>query len=329
MNHSQATHTVSKPRSLLWRKPQPVNLPAPDSTAPLPRSSIANIAHPANECKPFQKKSNLNRVNRFSDRKELTNNQMESQAKETLPPVLLSAFAQGFVLDAEGDQRPLHSHISETDAMVLYKAVRQTKPEVTAEVGFAQGISALAILKALDGNETGIHHVIDPFQDYYDDIGLLMVERAGLSSRMQFHRQFAEEVIPHLPPLDFALVDSSHLFDKTICEFVLLDRKLKTGGLLAFHDMRMPAMQKVLRFVLANRSYELVRTFDASDKSASRVRPWTSSRLLLRALHLLPHQERIFRAEVLQPWPTLRIPNLALLRKTAPDDRDSKFYRIF
>jgi predicted O-methyltransferase YrrM len=246
-----------------------------------------------------------------------------------LPPALLTAFSEGVVFDPDGDQLPLHSNIELSQALVLYKAVREIKPRVSVEVGFGQGISALAILQALHDNETGLHHIMDPFQDQFNDVGLAMVERAGLSSLMQFHRKFADEVIPHLPALDFGFVDSSQLFDFTVCEFLMLDRKLRTGGLLAFHDMRMPAMQKFLRYVLANRSYELVRTFDTPETPAARKPEWAPKQLILRALHLLPHKERIIRAEVLRPWPTLRIPNLVLLRKTASDDRDAKFYRIF
>ena len=254
----------------------------------------------------------------------------EAQEAETmLPPTLLAAFSEGFVFDAEGDPLPLHSNISIGDATVLYRAVREIKPKISAEVGFAQGISALAILKALADNASGIHHIIDPFQDHYNDIGLAMVERAGLSAWMQFHRQYADAVIPNLPDLEFGFIDSSHLFDFTVCEFVMMDRKLKIGGMIAIHNMQMPAMQKFLRCILANRSYEMVRTFDSSGLANARRMSWAPKQFMLRALHLIPGKERIFRAEVLTPWKSMQIQNLVVLRKTASDDRDSNFYRRF
>ena len=118
---------------------------------------------------------------------------------EGLPATLLNAIAEGSVFNGHGEKTPLHSNISQSEAETLYKVVREGKPTYSVEVGFAQGVSAMAILKGLADNEKGIHHVIDPFQGNYEDAGLAMVERAGLDSRLEFHRKFAEEVIPSLP----------------------------------------------------------------------------------------------------------------------------------
>lgn len=70
---------------------------------------------------------------------------------------------------------------------------------------------------------------------------------------MQFYRKFAEEVFPNLSSLHFVFIDSSHLFDLTVTEFVLADKKLDVGGGMAFHDMWMPSLQTFVRYVLANR----------------------------------------------------------------------------
>jgi predicted O-methyltransferase YrrM len=246
-----------------------------------------------------------------------------------LPKVLLDALQEQRVFDGSGKQIPLHSNIALSEAVTLYQAVSYLKPAISAEVGFAQGISALAILKALADNGTGIHHIIDPFQSKYDDVGLAMVERAGLSARMRFHRQFADEVIPHLPELEFGFIDSSHLFDLTISEFVMMDRKLKVGGMVAFHDMWMPSLQKFLRYVLANRSYELVRAFDSSLPASPRTLKQALKQFMLRALHFFPGKECFFREELLRPWQSFHSPNLVLLRKTANDNRDWKFHAKF
>jgi hypothetical protein len=71
--------------------------------------------------------------------------------------------------------------------------------------------------------------VVDPFQRNYNYCGEAMIERAGLASLHTIFEQFPEEVIPQLPKLQFALIDSSHLFDLTIMEFVLIDKKLELG----------------------------------------------------------------------------------------------------
>jgi predicted O-methyltransferase YrrM len=246
-----------------------------------------------------------------------------------LPEVLRTAFERQCVIDKNGNQVDLHSNIAVSEALDLYRAVRRLKPSVSAEVGFAQGISTLAILQALEDCDAGIHHVMDPFQEKFDDVGLAMVERAGLGSRMKFYRQFADEVIPQLPELDFAFIDSSHLFDLTISEFVMVDRKLRVGGMIAFHDMWMPSLQKFLRYVLSNRAYEVVRD---SGPTESVSQPEFTRRLmnhLRRAIHLIPAKDRLFRNDLLTPWNSLNIPNLVVLRKVEGDARDWQFHRDF
>jgi hypothetical protein len=103
-------------------------------------------------------------------------------------------------------------------------------------LGLAHGISALAILSAISANGSGHHYVIDPFQESYANCGEAMINLAGLGGWHTFLERFPEEAIPQLPRLQFAFIDSSHLFDFTIMEFLLVDKKLDVGGLMALHD---------------------------------------------------------------------------------------------
>ena len=182
----------------------------------------------------------------------------------SLPAVLREALETSKVETADGRIVDLNSNISIDEALTLYKAVRAIKPKRSAEVGFACGISALSILQALKDNGVGQHDVIDPFQADYGDVGLTMVKKAGVEAHFRFHRNFAEEIIPTLPRLQFAFVDASHLFDLSLVEFVLLDKKMDVGGLIGFHDMWMPSLQRLMRYILTNRSYEVVREFDTA-----------------------------------------------------------------
>ena len=105
--------------------------------------------------------------------------------------------------------------------------------------------------------------------------------------------------MPPLPKLRFGFIDSSHPFDLTIHEFCLIDRKLKVGGILVFRDMWMPSLKKLLRKVLANRSYELVENFDAAEAASPCTMKQAIKRGMLRALHVVPGKKRIFREELL------------------------------
>jgi hypothetical protein len=156
-----------------------------------------------------------------------------------------------------------------------------------------------------------------------------MVARAGLESRLQFYRKFGEEVIPHLPPLQFAFIDGSHLFDLTLVEFVLMDKKLEVGGLLSLHDMWMPSLQKLVRYVLSNRDYAIVRTFDAPKLPSPLSVKQRVKLALATAFRCVPGKARIFQEELLRPWRALQLPNMVVLRKQADDKRDWRFHHPF
>jgi hypothetical protein len=252
-----------------------------------------------------------------------------TMAVSGLPQVLVDAFTEKQVIDSNGNRTPLHSSIALGEAETLYRVVRAVKPTVSVEVGLAQGISALAILQALADNGAGVHHVIDPFQGEYGDAGLAMIARAGLDSRLQFHRKLAGEVIPSLPRLQFGFIDSSHLFDLTVEEFVMIDRKLDVGGMLAFHDLWMKSLQSFLRFVLANRAYRLERSFDGPRPPGRLTVKQRMKLVLLKLTHLVPGKERIFREEILRPWPLMGISNLVVIQKTGGDDRAWTFHAPF
>ena len=255
---------------------------------------------------------------------------VKSDAGSVLPEILREAFASNTIVDGDGVSRPLEHNITMEQAVVLYKAASSLKPWATAEVGFAYGVSAAAITQALRDQGRGVHHVMDPFQQNYHDAGLAMIRRAGLDAHFVFHRKFAEDVFPSLPPLQYVLIDASHLFDLTLTEFVLADKRLAVGGMIAFHDLWMPGLQKLIRFILENRAYEVVRDFDTPEEQPGRVglkrRLMEKGRSLLNGL---PRAERYFSPELLRPWGDYRLPDLVLLRKTAEDRRPWEHYRSF
>jgi predicted O-methyltransferase YrrM len=243
-----------------------------------------------------------------------------------LPSVLTDALASGETRRADGTPVALHGAVLLDDARRLYDLARTTQPDATVEVGLAQGISALAIAQGLEDNTHGVHHVIDPYQSVaWDDVGLANLRRAGLDGRVRFYEQFVEEVLPTLPPVGFAFVDGSHRFDEAMVDFVLIDKRLEVGGIIGFHDLWMNALQKLLRYILANRAYRVYEDQPLrSSPSPTRAR---ASRLARR----VPHAERIFRPEVLHLNDDLRIPrtSLVFVEKLADDDRDPDFHRDF
>jgi predicted O-methyltransferase YrrM len=246
---------------------------------------------------------------------------------DDLPELLREALVRKQVFDPADAPHPLDSNVSELEALELYSAVRQIRPERSLEVGLAHGISALAILAGLAANGSGHHFVIDPLQPNYGGCGEAMIERAGFSSLHTFFERFPEEVVPHLPRIQFALIDSSHLFDFTLMEFVLIDKKLDPGGFLAFHDLWMPSIQTVVRFVLTNRAYKICHAF-SEDGPKPLVRQ-RCKEFVGQSLSKIPGARRVLRPEVLVPWSTFRAQNLMLLQKISDDQRDWRFHREF
>jgi predicted O-methyltransferase YrrM len=228
----------------------------------------------------------------------------------------------------KSDDSAFFDQVNLDEALQLYSTVRKLKPENTLEIGFCCGGSGLAILQSLEDNGKGTHHAVDPYQtSYAANMGRHNVSRAGLEHRLRFFETFPENAIAALPRLQFAFIDASHLFDLTILDFVLVDKLLDEGSVLALHDAWMPAIQKVIRFILSNRDYVAVHpSRDSKPRGSIRSRAFQAAR---RACKILPRSERIFAPEFLTPWLYYGFGNIALLKKVAEDRRDWRAFHPF
>ena len=153
----------------------------------------------------------------------------------------------------------------------------------TLETGMAYGLSTLAICGVHESRGEGEHIAIDPHQTSdWHGIGLLNLERAGLSHRARVIEIPSDEALPRLRDegvrIDFALVDGMHLFDTTIVDFFHADRMLDVGGVVVFHDTWMPAIAQAADFVRTNRAYEPLEAGDAAMVALRKLRdddrPW-------------------------------------------------------
>jgi predicted O-methyltransferase YrrM len=222
-----------------------------------------------------------------------------------LPQVLVEMVQRGEVLTPDGRAVPVHSGVSLDEALVLYRLVRERRPLVSLEIGYAMGHSGLAILKALEDNGAGTHHAIDPEQSRaWSQIGAAVADRARLRHRLVLHEAFPEEIVPSMPRAQFAFIDGAHVFDLILLDFVLTDKRLDVGGIVVLHDTWMPAVQAVLRYVLANRAYRPVQLTGAPRSRnergpLARLRDWARGK----------------------PRPVSGPANLAILEKTSDDAR--------
>jgi hypothetical protein len=233
-----------------------------------------------------------------------------------LPQVLTDALASGEAINGDGNVVAFRYHISLADAEGLYGLVRTIRPEHSIEVGLGMGASALAITQALEDNGgAATHHIVDPFQDDYQNVGVKCLERAGLMHRVEFHAAFPEEVVPRLPGAQFAFIDGSHLFDLTILDFVLIDKRLSLGGTIGFDDAPIANVQKALRYIVLNRSYSPIRPISLPRAQRARV-------LISRVASKIPRAERVLRSEILRPAAAIGTAGsrVVYLEKNATDD---------
>jgi predicted O-methyltransferase YrrM len=147
----------------------------------------------------------------------------------------------------------------------------------------AYGLSTLAICGVHESRGEGEHIAIDPHQaSDWRRIGLLNLERAGLSHRARVIEIPSDEALPRLRDegvrIDFALIDGMHLFDTTLVDFFHADRMLDVGGVVVFHDTWMPAIAQAADFVRTNRAYEPLEAGDAAMVALRKLRdddrPW-------------------------------------------------------
>jgi len=252
---------------------------------------------------------------------------MPTHSLNDLPPLLREMLETNSYRDKAGAAQPLHSNISKDEALALYSLVRSIKPAATAEIGFALGISGLAILGAHAANGSGRHYVTDPFQsNLVNGMGLEHVRRAGLDTILEFHEKFPEEVFPTLPRLQFAFIDASHLFDLSILDFIMVDKRLDVGGAVGFHDLWMPSLRKLIRYLLANRAYRIHPENPQSPPPTGRQKVFSSAAALARNL---PGAGRWLAPEAAKPWHEFGIANLVILEKIGEDKRDWREHHAF
>jgi len=178
-------------------------------------------------------------------------------------PVLSRMMDGGVVEDDSGKSHALTSAVDINYAQVLHEQVLREKPEVVVEIGFANGVSTLSILSALEANGRGKLISIDPYQtEHWHGVGIAHVRRAGFAAR---HRHL--EISDHLalPTLlaentrvDFAYIDGAHTFDHVFLDFFYLDKMLSPGRLVGFNDCIYPAIHRVLRYLRTHRHYSEV-----------------------------------------------------------------------
>jgi predicted O-methyltransferase YrrM len=193
--------------------------------------------------------------------------------------------------------------ITRNEAAFLQDFLSARKPKATLEVGMGYGLSAAAILSVTDC----IHHAMDPLQHEYRDLGLLNVERLGLSGRLVFHREYSHAVLPRLLAeglrVDFAFIDGGHRFDEIFLDVYYAELLLDQGGHVVLHDAWMRSTATVASWIRRNKpNFRPVPTAERNlvvfRKEGADERPWNHFRGFGTWKSLWSHSLNTFKRRV-------------------------------
>jgi predicted O-methyltransferase YrrM len=229
---------------------------------------------------------------------------------------------------ADGTSIPMNTYIPREEGDLLYSLVRSIRPEVTIEIGMANGLSTLFIAQGLADNGSGRHIAIDPFQkSEWKGAGMAMIQRAKLDHLVELVELPSHQALPELERSgvrsDFCFVDGSHLFDYVLTDFLCLDRLLVDGGIMAFDDSDWAAITRAIRFIITNRHYDVALSDIVIENP--KFTPTFPARLLRRISRVMPRLATKLRPDFVTPSHEMGIRGrCVVLRKTGADDRDSQ-----
>lgn len=148
----------------------------------------------------------------------------------------------------------IHSHTNLEQCLFLQKIIQENNFKKSIEIGFAYGLSSLAISEAIFLNGGTRHTVIDKFENTdWGGNGIDLLRTAGLDNLLDFKEEFCYIVLPQLlkegETFDFAYVDSTKQFDWILTDFFYLDKLLINNGIIVFDDVNYPGIRKVARFI--------------------------------------------------------------------------------
>jgi len=242
--------------------------------------------------------------------------------------------AKGFI-DANATFTEIHSAVSVAEVQFLRELISQGRPRRTLEIGCALGISSLAICELIGPDAH--HTIIDPFQSTdWKGHGLFNLSQAGFQN-FKLVEERSEYVLPRLcqegASFDFVFVDGWHTFDHVMMEFFYIDRMLPVGGIVAFDDILLPCLNRLMRYISRYPNYESLGCRGRQDGLTIFRRGLFALRTVV-GWRCLPLGSRL-RGELLHDGVVRSDASISLngsitaFRKTSEDDRGWAWYEPF
>lgn len=176
--------------------------------------------------------------------------------------LLEKIFSTGEFVNKKREPVKIHSETPKHQCEFLQELIRENQCQRSIEIGFAYGLSTLAITEQITKNG-GFHLVIDPFEfEHWEGNGLDLIEQAGYLPSLTFVEDFSYKVLPELlkqeKQFDFAYIDSTKVFDFLMVDFFYLDKIMAQDGIIVFDDVNFPGIRKLLRLIAQFPHYEVL-----------------------------------------------------------------------
>lgn len=241
--------------------------------------------------------------------------------------LLESAFANRVLVTSNGKNIELHSETNKDQCEFLQKIIRENNLSKSLEIGFAYGISSLAIVEEIAKNN-GKHILIDKFEiSSWEGVGLDLIKQAGYFDNIEFYEDFCYIVLPKLlesgQKFDFAYIDSTKQFDWILVDFFFIDKLLKKNGIIVFDDVTFPGIRKLLRYISQFPDYKVYDTYPKNQKISSK-------RKLLSLLKVLPKSKWYLKENILLNDQELGInSHCVAIQKINDDSRNWDWHKDF
>jgi len=230
----------------------------------------------------------------------------------------------------------LNSNIDSDEGEFLFSMIKKNNYHKTIEIGCAYGLSSLFICDALSNSKSPSHYIVDPFQNTdWKGIGIENPNKCGVNFYTLIEKP-SEIALPDLlaqnEKFDFAFIDGWHTFDHTLIDFFYLNRMLEVGGTIVIDDVGLPAVRKLVRYVLNYPAYELVGSVNLALSAKKKIYNHFILPPFKLASKILPSKIKndIFNNSFLHSDKSLGIESsMVALRKVKDDKREWHWYQPF
>lgn len=242
-------------------------------------------------------------------------------------PIAEEIYHSRRVIDPEGVQHQLHSHIDANEGAFLSSFIGDRHEIVrTLEIGCAYGLSSLHIADAIKDRAGAFHIIVDPFQStQWKSIGVNNLRRAGFEF-FELHEEPSEFALPSLAQqraesLDLVFIDGWHTFDHTLLDLYYANRLIRVGGYIVIDDCSWRSVSKAVSY------FAKYPCFEFAGGSAPKGKRLYANRA---AAVLKPFADLVLPTKLYDNYyGRAKYPSMVALKKVAQDHRDWDWFVSF